>query len=116
MTPGMEVMTTVTGTGEMCIRDSNGAVAFLAAGDRLRITLAADQGQDPGEKFAHVHARAFVVKHPFDENAQGHDAADKKHEHQRTAPLHHLKGAHGFLDRCDDGGLRKKSGDHGMLL
>jgi hypothetical protein len=94
----------------------DGAVAFLATGDRLRITLAADQGQDPGEKFAHVHAGAFVVKHAFDENAQGHDAADEEHHHQRAAPLHHLEQPDFFFDRCDVAGLRKESGDHGMFL
>jgi len=58
---------------------------------------------------------AFVVKQPFKKNAQCHDAADEKNDHQRATPLHHLKQTDFFLDRCNDG-LRKKSGDHKMIF
>ena len=72
------------------------------------VTLPPDQGQHAGQKFVHVHAAPLVVEHPFEEDAEGDHAANKEHDHQRAAPLHHLEQPDFFVDRRDVDGLRKE--------
>ncbi len=90
-------------------------MAFLAACDRLRITLPPDQCEHAGQKFTDVHARTLVIKEPLEKDAEPHHAANEEHNHQRAAALHHLEQPDFFFNR-GDGGLREEVGDHEVLV